>query len=185
VFKPVLEKIHMEMLVELRRQRPPKARGRAMSVRRKHYKMTAMFGDGARIPKKAVDPSPASAYFMLTESARGVLGGNHIYNSWTAMGITMNPSICEAIRERRVVRFRYGGGYRLVEPHCYGVSRDGKELLRGYQISGHSECGQSEGWKLFRLNDVSDLGVTNDSLKGPRTLYNPNDKAMAAVYCCL
>jgi hypothetical protein len=97
----------------------------------------------------------------------------------------MDPRICEAIRERRVIRFFYGGGYRLVEPHCYGVSRDGKELLRGYQISGHSESGQSEGWKLFRLDGMSDLSVTDDSFEGPHPLYNLNDKAMATVYCCL
>ena len=72
-----------------------------------------------------------------------------------------------------------------MEPHCYGVSRDRKELLRAYQIGGHSKSGQSEGWKLFRLDDVIDLSVTDDSFQGPCPLYNPNDKAMATVYCCL
>jgi len=72
-----------------------------------------------------------------------------------------------------------------VQPRCYGVSRDGKELLRAYQIGGHSESGQSAGWKLFRLDDVSNLSVTDDSFQGPRPPYNTNDKAMATIYCCL
>jgi hypothetical protein len=46
--QPVLEKMHLEMRVELRRQRRSKPGGRAMSIRRKHYNMTAMFEDGTR-----------------------------------------------------------------------------------------------------------------------------------------
>lgn len=42
----------------------------------------------------------------------------------------MNATICKAIRERRIIRFSYGDGYRLVEPHCHGVSKGGNELLR-------------------------------------------------------
>jgi hypothetical protein len=82
MLKPVLEKIHLQPRVELRRERRSKPGGRAMSVRQKPYNMTTVFEDGARTPKKAVDPPPARAYFMLRESGTGVLGGKNIINSY-------------------------------------------------------------------------------------------------------
>jgi len=97
----------------------------------------------------------------------------------------MNTTICRAIQERQLVQFYYDGGHRLVEPHCYGESKDGNELLRAYQISGHSKSGRSEGWKLFRVDELSSLRIIDRSFSGPRPQYNPNDKAMASVYCCL
>lgn len=97
----------------------------------------------------------------------------------------MNLTICRAIQERRVIRFYYDGGYRLAEPHCYGVSKDEKELLRAYQIGGYSESGQSQGWKLFRVEELSSISITDESFPGARPLYNRSDKAMVTVYCCL
>jgi hypothetical protein len=64
--QPVFEKMHLPPCVELRRERRSKPGGPAMSVRWEHYNITIMFEDGARIPKKAVDPPPARTYFMVT-----------------------------------------------------------------------------------------------------------------------
>ena len=97
----------------------------------------------------------------------------------------MNSTVCTAIQGKKVMRFYYDGGYRLAEPHCHGVSKDGNELLRAYQVGGHSESGQTEGWKLFRLDELSSLSITDQSFAGPRPDYNPNDKAMASIYCNL
>jgi hypothetical protein len=80
--QPVFEKMHLPPSVELRRERRSKPGGPAMRVRRQRYNMTTMFEDGPRTPKKAVDPPPARAYFMLRESAKGVLGGKNIINSY-------------------------------------------------------------------------------------------------------
>ena len=97
----------------------------------------------------------------------------------------MNRLLCEAIRNKNLITFNYDGGERTVEPHCYGVSKDGKELLRAYQIAGHSESGNPAGWKLFRLDGLTDLHVSNDTFDRPRPQYNPEDRVMAEVYCCL
>ncbi len=97
----------------------------------------------------------------------------------------MNSPLCEAILQRKVIHFSYDGGYRIAEPHCYGTSRDGNELLRAYQIGGHSESGNPIGWKLFRLDELSSLSIREDSFSGPRPQYNPNDPAMASIYCRL
>jgi len=97
----------------------------------------------------------------------------------------MNPTICKAIRARCILRFHYGGGYRMVEPHCYGVSTAGHEVLRAYQIGGYSESDQPIGWKLFRVLAITGLQLTTETFASPRPGYNPNDSAMTTIYCRL
>ena len=97
----------------------------------------------------------------------------------------MNAIVCKAIQEKKVISFYYDGGVRLAEPHCHGVSKDGNDLLRAFQVGGHSESGNPVGWKLLRLDELSGLQITSQTFSGPRPLYNPADKAMARVYCCL
>lgn len=50
----------------------------------------------------------------------------------------MNPTICDAIRNRRILRFSYDGHPRIVEPHAYGLSRERAEVIRCYQTGGTS-----------------------------------------------
>ncbi len=44
----------------------------------------------------------------------------------------MNAELIQAVFERRVVVFLYGGLLRTVEPHAYGVSTAGHEVLSAY-----------------------------------------------------
>jgi predicted DNA-binding transcriptional regulator YafY len=97
----------------------------------------------------------------------------------------VNPLLCQAIAQRKVVRFAYRGGYRDVEPHCHGVTSRGHEVLRGYQIAGYSRSDDATGWRLFRLDGVADLGVIEQSFQGPRRGYDPHDKDMETIYCHL
>jgi hypothetical protein len=80
--QPVLEKMHLRLCVELRRQRRSKPGGRTMSLRREHYNMTAMLEDGTRTKKPKNLTVHAPARLMPTGSLIGVLGGNQIINSW-------------------------------------------------------------------------------------------------------
>ena len=95
----------------------------------------------------------------------------------------MNPMLCSAIHSKKVIRFYYNGGFRTVEPLCYGVSTAGNEVLRGYQTGGYSESGNPIGWKLFRVSEISLLIITDEHFDGIRPGYNPNDSAMAIIYC--
>ena len=96
----------------------------------------------------------------------------------------MRTNICSAISAKQVIQFYYNGGTRLVEPFCYGVHRDtGNEVLRSYQVGGHSESGEPVGWKLFRVAEISNLVVTDKHFTGVRDYYNPNDSAMKTIYC--
>jgi len=95
----------------------------------------------------------------------------------------INPTICEAIRSHRILRFYYDGGFRLVEPFCYGLGTSNTDLLRGYQLGGVSESHEFRGWKLFKVDEISSLSITEDSFENRLPDYNPNDSAMQQIYC--
>jgi len=94
----------------------------------------------------------------------------------------MRPEICDAIHKRRLLRFRYAPGLRVIEPYAYGANEAGHELLRGYQIEGESES-RERGWKLFRVDEISELTTLDDEFAGPRLGYMRNDPSMTVIYC--
>jgi hypothetical protein len=96
----------------------------------------------------------------------------------------MNVVLCTAIRSRRVVTFYYDGGRRTVEPYCYGASGAGHDLLRGYQTAGYSRSGASRGWKMFRVEELSGLAMTDEVFAAIRPEYDPKrEEKMATIYC--
>ena len=95
----------------------------------------------------------------------------------------MNRSICEAIRDRAVVRFSYGGGSRTVEPHCHGISSTGSEVLRGYQTGGYSSSGNPVGWRLFEVAKISGFRQSHQIFSSARPGYNPYDRGIVSVHC--
>ncbi len=97
----------------------------------------------------------------------------------------MNSMICSAIRSKQVIRLYYRGGFRMIEPFCYGAGTAGSELLRAYQTGGYSESGSPAGWKLIQVSEISDLTLTDEHFEGTRSGYNPKDPAMATIYCCV
>jgi hypothetical protein len=93
-------------------------------------------------------------------------------------------SICTAIAQKRLLRLTYDWGTRTVEPHAYGRNSKGHELLRSYQVGGDSRSGESEGWKLFRVDEIRSLAMSEDTFAGPRPGYRRGDRAMdAEIYC--
>ena len=90
----------------------------------------------------------------------------------------MNRSIRAAIDERRLIELNYEPGYRLIEPHAYGLSKDGNELLRAYQTEGASASGEHQNWKLFRVDRITDLKVLDERFDDPRPGYRQGDSAM-------
>ena len=98
--------------------------------------------------------------------------------------VVMNLLLCSAIRSRRLVTFSYDGGRRTVEPYCHGASEVGHELLRGYQTAGYSRSGVSQGWKMFRLEELSGLAMTSEVFADTRPEYDPmREEKMATVFC--
>jgi predicted DNA-binding transcriptional regulator YafY len=60
----------------------------------------------------------------------------------------------DAIRRRRVVRLRYAGHERTVEPHALGHTTSGKRALLAWQIAGGSHREPPNGWRTFLLSAI-------------------------------
>ena len=90
--------------------------------------------------------------------------------------------VCSAIRNRSLLEFDYGGGTWLVEPHCHGFGKTGKEFLRAYQVDGYSGSSELEGWKLFDLAKAGGL-YEADGAFAARSGFSPHDPAMVSVHC--
>ena len=95
----------------------------------------------------------------------------------------MNQSICNAISNKKVIEFYFKNGPRVVEPFCYGLSKKGKEILRGFQVGGYSESKNPVGWRLFDVDYMENLIITKENFSSDRRDYNPNDSMMAQIYC--
>ena len=75
----------------------------------------------------------------------------------TETGQAVGELLVDAIRERRRVRFIYGGYRRTVEPYLVGIHVAGEAILRGYQTEGGSASGSVPGWRTFILAEIGDL----------------------------
>jgi hypothetical protein len=95
----------------------------------------------------------------------------------------VNAGICDAIAHRWVLQFHYGGGLRVVEPYRHGYSTAGKEVLRGYQVSGYSQSRNPQGWRLFDVGKIGQLQAAPETFAATRPGYNAKDSAMRFVHC--
>lgn len=92
--------------------------------------------------------------------------------------------ICSAIKEKKIIEFNYHGYHRIVEPHLVGVHKDaGTQKLRGYQTAGGSEHGNIPDWRLFNIDEIESLKITDQNFSAARSGYNPNDRHMSSVIC--
>jgi hypothetical protein len=80
-----------------------------------------------------------------------------------------------------VLTFTYHGHPRVVEPHAYGLSLTGNEVIRCYQTGGTSDSG--EVWKLVKVGEIELLTVTEEHFVGERSGYARGDKRMSTIFC--
>ena len=90
--------------------------------------------------------------------------------------------LAAAVRERRVVTFRYDGHERRVEPHACGVGSAGTEILHGYQFDGGSASGAGPGWRTFSVAKISALAVTERRFDTPRPGYAKSRPRLAPAW---
>jgi hypothetical protein len=96
----------------------------------------------------------------------------------------MKTKIRDAINKRKVLLIQYNGGFRYIEPFCYGKGISGKELLRAYQIKGFSEFYSISPWRIFKIAGITHLSIVpNSHFNTTRHGYEPNDPAMIEIYC--
>jgi len=95
----------------------------------------------------------------------------------------MREIICKAIANRLMLRLYYGGGFRTVEPYVYGTSSAGNEVLSAFQTQGHSQSGAAKGWKMFIVDEISQLSVSPEHFLQDQPDYNPQDPGVEFIFC--
>jgi hypothetical protein len=90
--------------------------------------------------------------------------------------------ICEAIRKRLLLEFRYGGLPRVVEPYILGISARGTEVLRAVQVGGSSNSGGFGYGKLWAVDEITALRITTESFPADPN-YDPDDSGMQSIHC--
>ena len=91
--------------------------------------------------------------------------------------------ICSAIKSKQLIQFNYKEGIRIVEPYCYGLSKNDKEILRAYQVKGDSKSGHPEGWKLFSASKIENIKI-NHELFAIGHHYG-EEPIIKTIYCCI
>ena len=94
-----------------------------------------------------------------------------------------NKTIQYAIRNKCIVKFTYQGYPRVVEPHAYGTTSTGEEVIRCYQIGGTSSSGKVPGWRLMEVSQIKSLVVTEEHFSGGRIGYRRGDRGMSTIFC--
>jgi len=97
----------------------------------------------------------------------------------------MNQTIINAIQQKKLLSLSYDGITRTVEPHAYGVSKKGNELMRCYQVEGGHNSDKSHDWELLTVSKIIALSDTGKNFAGARPDYKRDDKAMQTIYAQL
>jgi hypothetical protein len=90
---------------------------------------------------------------------------------------------CDALRSQRRLELRYDGFVRIVEVHAVGVTKDGRSIMRVWQVDGGSSGNERTGWKLLRIDEASGMKLTEQRVEGPRDGYKRGDRAMSRIIC--
>lgn len=94
----------------------------------------------------------------------------------------MRNTIIQAIREKRILAFTYDGHPRVVEPHCYGLTRTGKEAIRCYQTGGTGVRPDATPWHLMTVSKMIGLQILEDSFSTTRPGYKRGDEHMTTIF---
>ncbi|HEY0946751.1 MAG TPA: WYL domain-containing protein [Opitutaceae bacterium] len=104
----------------------------------------------------------------------------------TASSTDLHALLVQAVTQRRVVTFNYDGRRRVVEPHAYGRSRKGHNLLRGFDVEAAAvEAGRAKkasGWALYSVDKMANVEVTERTFAEPRPGYRRGDRKMRRIH---
>ena len=93
----------------------------------------------------------------------------------------INNIYSEAIQNKKMLRFRYDGHERFVEPYCIGMSTAGNEIVLCYQTGGGSNSGHVPGWHSMTTFKIDNLQTTQISFI-PRSDYNGPGKNFIDIF---
>jgi hypothetical protein len=94
--------------------------------------------------------------------------------------IDLRELICEAIKNKQRISFKYHDKSRSGEPQCCGQTNTGKDAVRVYLLTGGSKPEQ-----LFELDKIKSFQLLDDYFTKPGPNYKRDDSAMKIIYCQL
>jgi hypothetical protein len=97
----------------------------------------------------------------------------------------MNQIIIDAIANKQLLDLRYSGYSRTVEPHAYGLDKNGVEKLRCFQVAGGSVSHDPIEWKILSVGEMSSVHATGRGFGNARPGYKRGDRAMQRIYAQL
>jgi predicted DNA-binding transcriptional regulator YafY len=80
----------------------------------------------------------------------------------------LHRPLYSAIENKRLIRFKYQGKERIVEPHDYGIQKGVARLL-SWQVGGQSN-GSLPDWRQFDVGKMQDFEVLDRRFPGNRGL---------------
>jgi hypothetical protein len=138
--------------------------------------------DGVEKPYAATSAASWLARFEADLKA-GTFGSPPVGMAVGRHRIVGEAGICEAIRRRALIEFRYHGRLRVVAPYCHGISTRGVQVLRAIQVRGLSASGGLGFGKLWAVSEMVDPYMLDETFQPNDPKYNPNDAAMKLVHC--
>ncbi|MFY9309953.1 MAG: WYL domain-containing protein [Bacteroidia bacterium] len=82
--------------------------------------------------------------------------------------------IITAIENRLVLQFKYRNDtYRKVDTYILGLNANGEMYIRCFEIN--------EGWKLFKVSEMTNLWVASTKVYGHKSGYKSNDAFFSKV----
>ncbi len=94
--------------------------------------------------------------------------------------------INKAIRERKIITFIYESELRGVEPFLTGAHIDtSNDSLRAWWTFGYTKSNNTPNWRLYTIDQMIDIQITENIFDTNRIYYNPSDKHMSKIYECI
>lgn len=103
--------------------------------------------------------------------------------------------LVEAITLNRKAKFTYTSKdgkaeeQKIITVECYliGQLKNNNIALSAYFLPTCSQTteGQTEGWRLYLLKNISEIKIMEEQLTIARPNYNPQDKRMKEIIFCL
>lgn len=86
----------------------------------------------------------------------------------------MEELIREAIQNRFRLGFVYDGLKRIADPHAFGVTTRGFRAVQCWQSDGASQGGNLPGWRMFRIDEISQMQIIKDHFS-PQEDFNDSN----------
>jgi hypothetical protein len=90
---------------------------------------------------------------------------------------------CEAMTAHKCLELTYEGERRLVEVHTAGAKNDGEPAISVWQTHNFSQPHAKPNWRLFTLNEVSNVSISSEVSHAPRQGFKRDDKRFQSIRC--